>query len=348
MIFLSLISIRGATTVNSNTEDEILGATMELLKEIEVKNNIQKNKVINITFTATKDLDKIYPAVAARKLGYLNTALMCLQEMFVVGSLEKCIRVNILYNSEKTQEQAKHIYLKQAKKLRPDLEENMEDRIISIAVDGPASSGKSTVARKLAEVLSIDYIDTGAMYRAITYKIYKNGIDINNIEDIKTLLKDTSIDFNKGNILLDNVVVNEEIRDNYISKKVSNVAKIKEVREKLLNIQRNLSKNKSIIMDGRDIGSVVLPDADFKFFITANVQERAKRRYQELLSKGEQGVSLDQIEEEIIIRDKIDTTREIAPLIKSSDAYLIDNSNLDQEETLMEIVNIIKRGKNAI
>lgn len=346
---MSLISIRGAITVPSNSKNEIIEATKELLRKIEIENNLEKYKVINITFTATKDLTKVYPAVAARQLGYLNTALMCLQEMFVENSLKKCIRVNILYETEVDQSKAVHIYLRDAKKLRPDLGGNMDNLdIITIAVDGPASSGKSTVAKNLAKELSITYIDTGAMYRAITYKVYSLGIDINNLEEINSLLDNTTIDFLDGSILLDGKIVDSEIRENYISQRVSNVAKIKEVREKLVKIQREMSKNKSIVMDGRDIGSVVLPDADFKFFVTANVEERARRRYRELLEKGEDNISINQIEDEIRTRDKIDSTRKIAPLIKSPGAYEIDNSNLMPSETLAKVVEIVKRGKNVI
>ena len=343
---MNLISIRGAITVDSNSRDEILLRTRELLEEIELRNNLDRQRVINITFTATRDLDQAYPAVAARQLGYSNAALMCFQEMYVVNSLEACIRVNILYLTGNSQDYARHIYLRKARFLRPDLGGSMEKLVI--AVDGPASAGKSTVARRLAEELNIAYVDTGAMYRAVTYKMDRLDIDIDNKEQVNKLLENTTIDFVDGSILLDGRPVDKEIRENYISQKVSNVAKLGQVRRKLVDIQRELSRNKSMVMDGRDIGSVVLPDADFKFFVTASVKERARRRYEELLGKGQEDISLSQIEAEIARRDEIDTTRELSPLVQSPDAIKIDNSDLTKEESLAMIIGIIRRGKDVI
>lgn len=224
----------------------------------------------------------------------------------------------------------------------------MKKSKMSIAVDGPASAGKSTIARELAKRLDITYIDTGAMYRALTYKILKNNIDLDDEINIKELLLTTKINFVDGNIHLDGINVNEEIRNNTISQKVSAIAKLKIVRDYMLEIQRDISYNESVVMDGRDIGTIVLPESNFKFFITASIEERSKRRYLELSAKNKENISLDQIRDEIKERDFKDTTRDIAPLQKAKDAILIDNTNLTKEESLVKIINIIKSGCNVL
>ncbi|NLY85881.1 MAG: (d)CMP kinase [Tissierellia bacterium] len=213
---------------------------------------------------------------------------------------------------------------------------------MTIAIDGPAGAGKSTIAKKVAEILSIEYIDTGAMYRAITLKVLNEGLDPKSVEDVKSVLGRTSIDFRNNHIYLDNKNVDKEIRENRISKNVSYVAKIKEVREAMVKIQQELAKTKSVIMDGRDIGTVVLPNADYKFFIVASVEERARRRYKELLEKGEEGISYEDVKKEIENRDRIDSTREISPLVKSQDAYLLDTTGKTVDECVEEIISIIK------
>ncbi|MBU5311092.1 (d)CMP kinase [Tissierella carlieri] len=215
---------------------------------------------------------------------------------------------------------------------------------ITIAIDGPAGAGKSTIAKKVAEDLSIEYIDTGAMYRALTLKVLKLGLNPESIDDVIDTMKDTSIDFRNNHIYLDDIQVDKEIRENIINKNVSFIAQIKEVREGMVKIQQELARTKSIIMDGRDIGTVVLPDADFKFFLTASVEERACRRYKELLEKGESGISYEQIKEEIENRDRIDSTREIAPLTESKDAYRLDTTNKTIDECVKDIISIVKRG----
>lgn len=210
----------------------------------------------------------------------------------------------------------------------------------SIAIDGPAGAGKSTVAKLIADRLDIDYIDTGAMYRAFTLKLVKNNIDLKNLEEVIEISKTTDIDFKDNNIYLDGNIVDEEIRDNNISNNVSEVAKIKEVREKLVELQRNMAKNKSIVMDGRDIGSTVLTDAKYKFFLTASVEERAFRRYQDLKSS-DNTVSLDSIKDEIETRDKIDSTRKVSPLVQCEDAIVINTTDEDVNETVERTLKII-------
>ena len=220
----------------------------------------------------------------------------------------------------------------------------MEDDRLAIAIDGPAGAGKSTVSKKIADILGIEYIDTGAMYRALTLKILSKGIDPEDHENILGIMKNTSICFKNNHIYLDGIDVSKEIRENIINKNVSDIAKIREVRESMVKMQQELAKSNSIIMDGRDIGTVVLPDANFKFFITASVEERGKRRYRELIEKGEKEISYTQILAEIKERDRIDSTREVAPLKKSSDAYKIDTTDKTVDQCVNEIINIMGGG----
>lgn len=214
----------------------------------------------------------------------------------------------------------------------------------SIAIDGPAGAGKSTVAKLIADRLKIEYIDTGSMYRAFTLKLIKNNIDFKNLQEVKQTLKTTSIDFKDNHIYLDEVIVDKEIRDNNISNNVSEVAKIKEVRKRLVELQRNMAENKATVMDGRDIGSTVLRDAKYKFFLTASVEERASRRYKDL-KKNDSTVTLESIKNEIEKRDKIDSTRKISPLIQCEDAIVIDTTNEEINETVNRILKIINLDK---
>ncbi len=220
----------------------------------------------------------------------------------------------------------------------------MGERIISVAVDGPAGSGKSTISKLAAKILGFEYIDTGAMYRALTLKVLNKGLNPQKPEEVVSLLKDTYIDFVDNHIYLDGEMVDEQIRQNIISQNVSYVAAIKEVREAMVRIQQNLAKAKSIIMDGRDIITVVLPDADFKIFITASVEERSRRRYKELLENGETNITLEQIMKDIERRDSIDSNREIAPLVRTDGSYLLDTTNNTIDESVDFIVSLVKRG----
>ena len=209
-----------------------------------------------------------------------------------------------------------------------------------IAVDGPAGAGKSTIAKIIAEKLNINYIDTGAMYRAITHKCLVNNIDINKEEEVKKVAKETDIDFRDNNIYLDGKIVNEEIRTIEVSNNVSNVAKIKEVRYLMVDVQREIGKRNSVILDGRDIGSYVFPNADYKFFLVATPDERGKRRHIELTNKG-YDVSLDEIIKDIIKRDEIDSNREFAPLVKAEDAIEIDTTGKSIEEVVESVISKI-------
>lgn len=215
---------------------------------------------------------------------------------------------------------------------------------ISIAIDGPAGAGKSTVAKRVAEELSIEYIDTGAMYRALTLKVLRLGLDPKNKIDVIKLLENTAIDFKNNHIYLDGINVDKEIRENQINNNVSFIAKIKEVRDGMVKIQQDLAKTKSVVMDGRDISDVVLPGAKYKFFITASVEERAKRRFKELVQNGNKDLTLEQIKDEIENRDKIDSTREIAPLKQSIDSYKIDTTDKSVEDSVSKIISMVRGG----
>ena len=213
---------------------------------------------------------------------------------------------------------------------------------ITIAIDGPAGAGKSTIGKIIAQKINADYIDTGAMYRALTLKLIENNIDLNDTYSLLKELNNTSIDFRNGHIYLDKKIVDKQIRENIVSQNVSDVAKIKEVREELVKIQQNIASQKSVVMDGRDFGTVVLPNADFKFFVIASIHERAKRRFEDLVKAGEKNLTIEEVEDQISRRDKIDSTREKSPLTKSDDAYEIDTTNKSINESVDEILKIIE------
>ncbi len=221
---------------------------------------------------------------------------------------------------------------------------------IIIAIDGYSSCGKSTLARSLAKILQYRHIDTGAMYRAVAlYALQNNWVNQNDIDIQKIIdhLTNINIDFsfNKetetNEIFLNGINVEKEIRVPIVSDIASKISRIQEVRSFLVEMQRQIGKQKRIVMDGRDIGTVVFPDADIKFFLTASIEVRAKRRYVELIEKGF-NVSLEQVKKEIEERDYLDTTRPISPLRKADDAIVVDNSLMTKEEQLEYLLNIVK------
>ena len=214
-----------------------------------------------------------------------------------------------------------------------------------IAIDGPAGSGKSTIAKLIAEDLGLVYLDTGAMYRLVTLKALNDGI-LGNLDKIIKMLDDLRIDIKKNGFYLDDTNVSEEIRKPVVSENVSDIAAIREVREKMVDLQRKFSKSKNVILDGRDIGTVVFPNADVKIFLIADAKERANRRYRELVAKGE-NVKIEEIYENILKRDKIDSTRKESPLKKADDAIEVDTTSKNIEEVKNEILYIIKQ-KNKI
>ena len=212
-----------------------------------------------------------------------------------------------------------------------------------VAVDGPAGAGKSTVSKLIAARLGLTYIDTGAMYRAVALKFLESRAELSEAAIIDAA-RDVDIDLNyvdgKLKVLLDGRDVSAEIRTPEVSKVVSPVAKVGFVRERLTELQRKMAARGGVIMDGRDIGTVVLPNADVKIFLTATVAERARRRFEELKAKGFD-VTLDEIENDIATRDKIDSEREIAPLKQADDAILLDTTGLSIDEVADAIAKLI-------
>ena len=205
--------------------------------------------------------------------------------------------------------------------------------MIRIAIDGPGGAGKSTIAKLVSNKLGLEYIDTGAMYRAIGLKLNRERISPNDIEAIRESLDNTSIDFVDGKIILDDEDVSDIIRTQEISKLASMYSQIPDVRTKLVDIQRRIAGGKGVIMDGRDIGTNVLTDAELKIFLTAAPMIRARRRYDELVSKGVQAVFND-IYDDIKDRDYQDTHRKLNPLVKAEDAVLLDTSEMSIEEVV--------------
>lgn len=213
-----------------------------------------------------------------------------------------------------------------------------------IAIDGHSSCGKSTLAKQIAKELDLVFIDTGAMYRAVTLYFIENKIDLKSETDYDSILKKVSIEFRKQDgenaIFLNGKNVSEEIRSLTISNLVSEVAAIPAVRNKLVALQRLMGEN-GLVMDGRDIGSVVFPNADFKFFITADLNERSRRRFQELLNSNEV-VDFEQVKKNLEHRDFIDSNREASPLIELPDAIRIDTTHLNREEQLKVMLWYLK------
>lgn len=219
------------------------------------------------------------------------------------------------------------------------------DKKISIAIDGPAAAGKSTVAKIIAKELSYIYVDTGAMYRALTYKALQLSLDLESEEQLLDALQNANIELRPSEngqlVFIDNKDVTEKIREHDVTNSVSIVSKHRKVREDMVRRQQSFGKSGGVVMDGRDIGTHVLPDAEVKIFLLASVDERAERRHQENLSKGYQS-DLEQLKLEIAQRDKLDSEREVAPLRKAEDAIEIDTTSLDIEEVVAKIMDVVK------
>jgi cytidylate kinase len=216
---------------------------------------------------------------------------------------------------------------------------------IIVAIDGYSSCGKSTLAKALAKKLHFIYVDSGAMYRAVTLYFLRNQTDLSNHDIIIDALEHIDLNFHsrdyQSHILLNGEEVSEEIRQMPVSENVSKIAAIKEVRQAMVKQQQKMAKSKNMVMDGRDIGTTVFPNAQVKLFMTADPKIRAERRYRELLSKGEQ-VELEEIFENLAHRDYLDTTREESPLVRADDAIILDNTNLSEEEQLNFALDKIK------
>jgi cytidylate kinase len=222
----------------------------------------------------------------------------------------------------------------------------MKKRII-IAIDGPAGAGKSTVSKLVAQKLKLLYIDSGAMYRALTVGVINKGIKPTDSKAIVSLAKKCRIGLKTGSgkkfkVTLNNVDITEKLRSKEVNTYVSDVAKIKEVRSILTEAQRKLAKKGGAVIEGRDIGTVVFPDAHFKFFLDASIEERARRRYKEI--KGKIKMSLREVRENVRKRDKIDSSRKVAPLRKANDAIYIDTTKMGIKEVVNLILGYIRNG----
>ena len=217
--------------------------------------------------------------------------------------------------------------------------------MFNIAIDGPAGAGKSTIAKNVAKELSFIYVDTGAMYRAMALYLHRNGISADDPEKIAAGCggADISIEYRDGEqvVLLAGEDVNAWLRTEEVSAMASKSSAVPRVRERLLQLQQELAATQNVVMDGRDIGTVVLPDAQVKIYLTASVEVRAKRRYLEQKAKGEK-VDLKEIEAEIAERDHRDMTREVAPLKLADDAVLVDSSDMTIDEVAQRILAIVK------
>ena len=227
----------------------------------------------------------------------------------------------------------------------------MKKNGLIITIDGPAAVGKSTMGKLIARELGFLYIDTGAIYRAITWKVLKNNINVNDENIISNLVSNTCVTIEKVNckslndyyhIFVDGEDITEEIRNPRIDQNVSQIARLPKIRKQLIYLQRKLAEKGNIVMEGRDIGSVILPQSDIKFYFTASEEERIKRRYKELIDKG-YSIDCEEVKKQIIQRDKIDSKRKYAPLIKAKDAILIDSTEKSIEEVKDKILKIIKK-----
>ena len=216
---------------------------------------------------------------------------------------------------------------------------------MQVAIDGPASSGKSTISKLITKETGFLYLDTGAMYRATTLAFLRNNISVDDASAIDELLENLVISFKNTEdgqlVFLNGEDVTREIRDLEVTRNVSEVSAIKAVRVKLVKMQQEIAENHSIIMDGRDIGTVVLPNAELKIFLVASVEERALRRFRENQEKGIE-LSLEKLEEEIAHRDFLDSTRKESPLKKADDAIEIDTTSLSIQEVVSKITNLIQ------
>lgn len=223
---------------------------------------------------------------------------------------------------------------------------------MNIAIDGPASAGKSTIAKKVAEQLGYIYLDTGAMYRTLTYAALSNEVDLQDEEALHTLLKGIRITFSTAENEMQRVFLNDEdvtdsIRSEEVTQNVSLVSSFAKVREEMVARQKSIARSGGVVMDGRDIGTVVLPDAEVKIFMTATAEERALRRYKENIAKG-MTTSLEELTEDMKRRDHLDSTRSVSPLKKAEDAIVLDSTHLEIDEVVKQILCIIEVSLNPL
>lgn len=331
-----IISVRGAVSAQ-NTTQSISSAVNRLLERIYFKNGISDNNVVNVMLSVTDDLTACSAAAALRENGH-NVPLFSCVEPNVDGCLKWCIRIMVTAYAD-GERQPRHIYLNGARALRPDL-----TGVYSIALDGPSGAGKSTVAKLVADRLKITYLDTGALYRALGLKCLNENVAVSDASAVEKCLNNVAVDIKyvdgTQRVLLDGDDVSGKIRTPEVSMAASAVSAIPYVRAKLLGLQREIAAKNSVILDGRDIGTVVLPNAEFKYFLTASAQIRAKRRYDELTAKG-QNVKYDDVLNDVITRDRNDSTRAVAPLKQAFDATAINSDELTAEQVADSIISAV-------
>lgn len=331
--------IRGATTIERDDKPSIVESVKTLLDDIFQVNALKKEEIKVFVFSLTNDIHSYHPAKAARESGYDFAPLFAATEPDIDGGLKLCIRVMILTELQENRG-VKHIYQKGAKTLRKDISE-----IFNIALDGPAGSGKSTVAKIIAADYNILYLDTGAMYRACGLKALRLGISPKDKGAVEKMLLDLnlSVEYRDGkqHTILDGEDVSLAIRENVVSMAASDISAQHAVRIKMVEMQREIAQNMSCVLDGRDIGSYVLPNAKFKFFITADSKVRAARRFSELARRGEH-VDLERLHAEIVARDKQDSERDFAPLVCAEDAVVIDTSEMNIDDVVTAVKKVIQ------
>ncbi len=334
-----MVIIRGATTIKQDDKEHISCAVKALLDTIFNENRLQKDEIDGFLFSLTSDIHSYHPAKAARECGYDFAPLFAAVEPDIDGGLPLCIRL-MLFTNRTDKKKVKHVYQEGAKILRKDISE-----IYNIALDGPAGSGKSTVAKALARDYNILYLDTGAMYRACGLKALRLGIDPKDGVSVEKMLPNlnVTVEYRDGtqHTILDGVDVSSAIRENAVSMAASDISTHRAVRIKMVELQREIAKSMSCVLDGRDIGTAVLPDAQYKFYVTADSKVRAMRRFNELSARGQQ-VDFERLHAEIVARDKQDSEREFSPLMQAKDAIVIDTSNMEIDEVVQAVKSAIQ------
>lgn len=330
-------AIRGATTLECDSPKEVRAKVAELLDTVAEVNGLGREEIVCIMFSSTGDIRSLYPAKAAREAGFSHCALYSSLEPDIEGGLPLCVRVMLLVERDGA---VKHVYLHGARSLRKDI-----SRTLNIALDGPAGSGKSTVAKLIASKLDILSLDTGAMYRAAALKCIREGVDYAEKSQVERVLEniDLKVEYSGGRQLtmLDGEDVSDKIRTPQVSMLASYVSAYPSVRAKMVELQRRIAARVPCVLDGRDIGTNVLPDCPFKFFLTASPEIRAERRYREDKAKGSPQ-TYENILEEINERDRQDANRAVAPLKRADDATVIDTSHMSAEEVAQFICKKIQ------
>lgn len=293
------------------------------------------NKKIEIEYNVNKSIDEI-----SKKACDIIKNLDLNVESLIVQ-----LPIGISYLNEEIFEEIGNIDIFTTNTMSDEENNNIiiivnEKNIFKIAIDGPSASGKSTVARSLSNILGIKYLDTGAMYRAITYYFLSNNVNLENEETVINLLEDIIIKYSGNNIVLNNKVLIDELRTSEVTSNVSKISSYRAVREKLVNLQKEIAKNDSIILDGRDIGTVVLPDAEYKFYLDASPEVRARRRLVD--SESSLNLNYEEILNGIKQRDYFDSTRENSPLKIAEDALLIDTTELSIQQVVELILKNIR------